>query len=133
METSKLLSELNYKAIRSSGPGGQNVNKVSSKVVLSFDIANTQAFSQEELARLQTKLAKKISTENLLLLSCDEDRSQRKNKEIVTKRFLELIEKALRVPKKRVATKVPKSVNEKRIKEKKSTAEIKQNRKKPDV
>ncbi|MCA0349234.1 MAG: aminoacyl-tRNA hydrolase [Bacteroidetes bacterium] len=132
MKTDILLSELSYKAIRSSGAGGQNVNKVASKVVLIFDTATTQAFSEEELARIQTKLAKKISSENLLILTCDEDRSQRKNKQIVTKRFLELIEKALVVPKKRVATQVPKAVNEKRMKQKKSTAEIKQNRKKPD-
>lgn len=132
MKTDILLSELSYKAIRSSGAGGQNVNKVASKVVLIFDAATTHAFSEEELARIQTKLAKKISSENLLILTCDEDRSQRKNKQIVTKRFLELIEKALVVPKKRVATQVPKAVNEKRMKQKKSTAEIKQNRKKPD-
>ena len=132
MKTDILLSELSYKAIRSSGAGGQNVNKVASKVVLIFDTATTQAFSEEQLARIQTKLAKKISSENLLILTCDEDRSQRKNKQIVTKRFLELIEKALVVPKKRVATQVPKAVNEKRMKQKKSTAEIKQNRKKPD-
>lgn len=100
MKTDILLSELSYKAIRSSGAGGQNVNKVASKVVLIFDTATTQAFSEEELARIQTKLAKKISSENLLILTCDEDRSQRKNKQIVTKRFLELIEKALVVPKK---------------------------------
>lgn len=132
MKTDILLSELSYKAIRSSGAGGQNVNKVASKVVLIFDTATTQAFSEEQLARIQTKLAKKISSENLLILTCDEDRSQRKNKQIVTKRFLELIEKALVVPKKRVATQVPKAVNEKRMKQKKSMAEIKQNRKKPD-
>lgn len=132
MKTDILLSELSYKAIRSSGAGGQNVNKVASKVVLIFDAATTQAFSEEQLARIQIKLAKKISSENLLILTCDEDRSQRKNKQIVTKRFLELIEKALVVPKKRVATQVPKAVNEKRMKQKKSTAEIKQNRKKPD-
>jgi ribosome-associated protein len=132
METTKLLAEISYKAIRSSGAGGQNVNKVSSKVVLLFDVATTQAFSEEELARIETKLAKKISSDKLLILTCDEDRSQRKNKQTVTKRFLELIEKALVVPKKRVATKVPKAVNEKRIKEKKSISEVKQNRKKPD-
>ena len=133
METTKLLSELSYKAIRSSGAGGQNVNKVSSKVVLTFDLGNSQAFSEVELERLQTKLAKKLSSENLLILNCDEDRSQRKNKEIVTKRFLELIEKALVVPKKRKPTKVPRSVNEKRIKEKKSTSETKKNRQKPEL
>jgi ribosome-associated protein len=133
METNKLLSELQYKAVRSSGAGGQNVNKVSSKVVLTFDLSATQAFEEEELARLQTKLAKKVSSENLLILNCDEDRSQRKNKEIVTKRFIELIKKALIVPKKRKPTKIPRAVIEKRIKAKKATGEIKQNRRKPEL
>ena len=133
METSKLLAELSYKAVRSSGAGGQNVNKVSSKVVLTFDLSKTEAFSEEELARLQLKLANRISSENLLILNCDEDRSQRKNKELVTKRFLELIEKALIVPKKRKPTRIPRSVIEKRIKAKKATGEIKQNRRKPEL
>jgi ribosome-associated protein len=132
METDKLLSELNYKAVRSSGAGGQNVNKVSSKVVLTFDLANSQAFDETEKELLFTKLANKLSNENLFILNCDEDRSQRKNKEIVTKRFLELIKKALVVPKKRKATRIPRSVIEKRIKAKRNTSEIKQNRRKPD-
>ena len=133
METNKLLSELSYKAVRSSGAGGQNVNKVSSKVVLTFDFSKTEAFSEEELALLQLKLANRISSENLLILNCDEDRSQRKNKDMVTKRFLELIEKSLIVPKKRKPTRIPRSVIEKRIKAKKATGEIKQNRRKPDL
>jgi len=132
METTKLLTELSYKAIRSSGAGGQNVNKVSSKVVLTFDLANSQAFEDAEKELLFSKLANKLSNENLLILNCDEDRSQRKNKEIVTKRFLEIIKNALIVPKKRKATRIPRSVIEKRIKAKRNTSEIKQNRKKPD-
>lgn len=133
MEKSKLILELSYKAVRSSGAGGQNVNKVSSKVVLTFDFSTTQAFSEDELERLHLKLSTKISSENLLILNCDEDRSQRKNKEIVTKRFLELIEKSLIVPKKRKPTRIPRSVIEKRIKAKKATGEIKQNRRKPEL
>ena len=132
METTKLLTELSYKAIRSSGAGGQNVNKVSSKVVLTFDLANSQAFDEAEKELLFSKLANKLSNENLLILNCDEDRSQRKNKEIVTKRFLEIIKNALIVPKKRKATRIPRSVIEKRIKAKRTTSEIKQNRRKPD-
>ncbi|WNM19394.1 alternative ribosome rescue aminoacyl-tRNA hydrolase ArfB [Flavobacterium capsici] len=132
MKTDTLLAELTYKAVRSSGAGGQNVNKVSSKVVLTFDLTNTLAFTDAEKERLQTKLAKKLSSENLLILTCDEDRSQRKNKELVTKRFLALIEKTLVVPKKRKETQVPTAVKEKRIKDKKTISEVKQNRKKPD-
>ena len=131
METEKIIAELNFKAVRSSGAGGQNVNKVSSKVVLTFDLNASQAFNEEEKALLAIKLATKLTSENLLILNCDEDRSQLKNKTIVTKRFLILIERALLAPKKRKATKVPRSVIEKRIKAKRNLSEIKQNRRKP--
>ena len=133
MEIDRITAELQFKAVRSSGPGGQNVNKVSSKVVLTFDLKASQALDEEEKALIETKLATKLTSENLLILNCDEDRSQLKNKTIVTKRFLELIEKALLVPKKRKPTRVPKSVVEKRLKDKSSVAEIKQNRKKPEL
>lgn len=133
METEKLIGELNFKAVRSSGAGGQHVNKVSSKVVLTFDLNGSLALSLEEKAVIEIKLASKLTSDKLLILNCDEDRSQFKNKSIVTKRFLELIEKALIIPKKRKPTQVPKSVVEKRLKDKSSVAEIKQNRKKPEV
>lgn len=133
METEKILSELSFKAVRSSGAGGQNVNKVSSKVVLTFNLNASQALDEEEKALVKAKLSTKLTSENMLILNCDEDRSQVKNKAIVTKRFLEMIEKALIVPKKRKATKVPRSVIEKRIKEKRNTSEIKENRKKPKL
>ncbi len=133
METEKIIAELNFKAVRSSGPGGQNVNKVSSKVVLTFDLTNSLALNEAEKALVETKLAPKLTSENLLILNCDEDRSQLKNKTIVTKRFLELIEKALIVPKKRKPTKVPKAIVEKRLKDKSTLSEIKENRKKPKL
>lgn len=132
MEIQKIISELQYKAVRSSGAGGQNVNKVSSKVVLSFDLKNSQAFSEGEKTLLETNLSSRLTTDAILILNCDEDRSQLKNKDIVTKRFLELIKKALIVPKIRKATKVPKSVIKKRIKDKKNISEIKKTRRKPD-
>ena len=133
METEKIISELNFKAVRSSGPGGQNVNKVSSKVVLTFDLNNSQVLTEEEKALIATKLATKLTSDNLLILNCDEDRSQLKNKTIIIKRFIDLVEKAMVIPKKRKATKIPKSVIEKRLKDKSSVAEIKQNRKKPEL
>lgn len=133
MEIQKIISELQYKAVRSSGAGGQNVNKVSSKVVLTFDLKNSQALSEEEKALLETNLSSRLTTDLILILNCDEDRSQLKNKEIVTKRFLELIKKGLFVPKIRKATKIPKSVIRKRIKYKKNLSEIKQSRRKPNL
>lgn len=133
MDVEKSLTELSFKAVRSSGAGGQNVNKVSSKVVLTFDLVNSQSLSDEEKKVLSEKLKTKLTSDGILILNCDEDRSQLKNKEIVTKRFLKLIQNALIIPKKRKPTKIPRSVIEKRIKAKRNTSEIKQNRKKPDV
>ena len=132
MEIQKLISELQYKAVRSIGAGGQNVNKVSSKVVLTFDLKNSQELSEEEKLLLENNFSSRLTDDLVLILNCDEDRSQLKNKEIVTKRFLELIKKGLFVPKIRKATKIPKSVIKKRIKDKKNITEIKQSRRKPD-
>jgi len=133
MDSDKLINELVFKAVRSSGPGGQNVNKVASKVVLSFDLMRSIAFSEEEKTLLRTQLSSKLTNEVQLLLNCDEDRSQIKNKEIIIKRFLALITKALVVPKTRKPTKIPRSVIEKRLKAKANNAWIKQNRKKPSL
>ena len=133
MEKDKLITELQYKAVRSSGAGGQNVNKVSSKVVLSFDVKNSKVLSEEEKMLLEMNLASRLTNDQILILNCDEDRSQLKNKEIVTKRFLVIIEQGLHVPKIRKSTKIPKSVIRKRIKDKKNLSEIKKNRKRPEL
>ncbi len=132
MEKEIILSELKYKAVRSSGAGGQNVNKVSSKVMLSFSLEDSQGLDDEEKDLIKQKLNSKLTADFVLLLNCDEDRSQLKNKEIVTKRLLEILEKALIKPKQRKKTRIPKSVIEKRLKEKKTNSEIKNNRKKFD-
>ncbi|OUD36565.1 alternative ribosome rescue aminoacyl-tRNA hydrolase ArfB [Flavobacterium sp. FPG59] len=132
MDKTQLQSELQYKAVRSSGAGGQNVNKVSSKVVLSFDLKNTQGLDEHEKELALVQLHSRLTTEGILNLNCDEDRSQLRNKELVTKRFFELIKNALVVPKERKPTKVPKAVIRKRIKDKKSLSEVKKNRRKPD-
>ena len=132
MDFTKIIAELQFKAVRSSGAGGQNVNKVSSKVVLSFDLQNSQALSEEEKEVLKIKLISRLTTEQMLILNCDEDRSQLKNKAIVTKRFLDIITAGLIIPKIRKATRIPKSVIKKRIKDKKNLSEIKKNRKRPE-
>ncbi len=133
MNKDVLLSELNYKAVRSSGAGGQNVNKVSSKVVLSFDLEKSKGLNEEEKIYLKEKLASKLTQEFILILNCDEDRSQVKNKSIVTKRFLKIIEKGLTKTKIRRSTKVTRASKERRLKTKKTTSIIKQNRKKPEL
>lgn len=125
MNAEVILFELNFKAVRSSGAGGQHVNKVSSKIVLIFDVATSQGLNENEKLWLQNKLKTKISQENLLILTCDEDRSQFKNKKIIIKRFYEMLEKALVLPKVRKATKISKGANEKRIQEKKKQVKSK--------
>ncbi|WP_016990774.1 alternative ribosome rescue aminoacyl-tRNA hydrolase ArfB [Flavobacterium sp. ACAM 123] len=133
MEIQKIIVEAQYKAVRSSGAGGQNVNKVSSKVVLTFDVQRSGGLSEEEKELLKVNLSSRLTTDFVLILNCDEDRSQLRNKEIVTKRFLAVIKKGLEVPKIRKATKIPKSAIRKRIKNKKSVSQIKNNRRKPNL
>jgi ribosome-associated protein len=133
MDTEKLIKELNFKATRSSGAGGQHVNKVSSKIELFFDLENSSEFSEEEKNRLLKKLATRLTKENVLLLTCDESRSQHKNKELVIKRFLELIQQSLIVPKKRRPTKPSKSSIRKKAENKKKISVKKTLRKKPKL
>lgn len=128
-----LVSELTFKAVRSSGAGGQNVNKVSSKVMLSFNLTQSNGLNEIEKNILKEKLASKLTQDFILILNCDEDRSQLKNKSIVIKRFLKLLEKALHQQKSRIATKTPRRIIEKRLNSKKIMSVIKQNRKNPNV
>ncbi len=132
MDKQLILTEPEYKAVRSSGAGGQNVNKVSSKVVLSFNLQASNALNEDEKFLVEQKLDKRINSQGSLILQCDEDRSQLRNKEIVTKRFLHLIESALQTEKPRVPTKIPKAVIKKRIENKRRQSEKKQSRRRPD-
>ena len=128
-----LLQELTFKAVRSSGAGGQHVNKVSSKVELAFNLFESSVFSEELKERLINKLQNRLTKEGVLILQCDESRSQHKNKELVIKRFFELIENSLIIPKKRISTKIPRAVIKKRLKSKRKLSDKKINRQKPDV
>ena len=132
MDKEKIISELTFKAVRSSGAGGQNVNKVSSKVVLTFDLMNSNGLTEEEKSLIQTKIPTRLTQENILILNCDEDRSQLKNKELVLKRFFSLIKKALIIAVPRKPTKIPRSIIEKRLKVKATKAFVKSTRKKPE-
>ena len=128
-----LLKELNFKAIRSSGSGGQHVNKVSSKIELLFDLRNSLVLEEEQKELICKNLRNKLTKEGLLILQCQESRSQHRNKDIVIHRFLDLLKTALEVPKSRKKTKIPKSVKEKRLQNKRNASEKKANRKKPDI
>lgn len=133
MDIDQLIKELKFKAIRSGGSGGQHVNKVSSKVVLFFDMDSSLAISDEEKEILRMNLKPKLTKENTLILNCDESRSQHKNKELVILRFTNLIENHLIVQKLRKATKVPKKVVKKRLENKKKHSLKKNHRKKPNI
>ena len=132
MNKEEIVKELNFKAIRSSGAGGQHVNKVSSKVELTFDLQNSYALSDREKELLIEKLSSKLTKENQLVLFCDESRSQHKNKDLIIKKFLELLTQNLIRPKKRRPTKPSKSAIQKRIEGKQRNAEKKNLRKKPN-
>ncbi len=121
-----------FSASRSSGPGGQNVNKVSSKMELRFHILNSQLLSESEKEILTEKLANKINNEGFLVLTCQTSRSQLTNKEEVIEKFYALLTKALKPRKKRVPTKPGKGSIERKLKEKKMVTEKKQRRKRPD-
>jgi ribosome-associated protein len=123
-----LIQELSFKTSRSGGKGGQNVNKVSSKVMLNWDIANSQAFDSEQKDLIAERLSNRISKEGLLQLDSSIDRSQLKNKELVIVRFFNLIEDALKVDAKRIPTKTPKSVILDRLDRKKKQSSKKANR-----
>jgi ribosome-associated protein len=129
----ELLNELTFKAVRSSGSGGQHVNKVSSKVELMFNLKDSLIFTDEQKERLSNKIQHRLTKEGVLVLQCDESRSQHKNKELVKKRFLELIKRSLIIPKKRIRTKIPKSVIRKRLKNKRNLSDKKASRRKPDL
>ena len=133
MNTERIIKELKFKAVRSSGAGGQHVNKVSSKVELIFDVQNSLELTEEEKELLFKNLQTRLTKENLLLLNCDESRSQHKNKELVIKRFLEILTNGLKVPKKRKPTKPSKASIKKRLEKKKKQAYKKALRGKPEL
>ena len=133
MDPEKLLSEVSLKAIRSSGSGGQHVNKVATKIELQFDVANALELNEDEKALIIKNLNSKLTKNDILILQCSESRSQFKNKQLVKERFLTLIKDALIIQKKRIPTKISKSAKRKRLKNKKQNAEKKEHRKKPDL
>lgn len=109
------------------------MNKVSTKIELSFDVKNSQALSSVEKERIQQKLGNQLTKENVLILTCDETRSQHRNKDLAIRRFIEILRRGLRVPKKRRKTNPKRSAIEKRLKSKRKNAEKKAQRQKPDL
>ncbi|OAB79999.1 alternative ribosome rescue aminoacyl-tRNA hydrolase ArfB [Cochleicola gelatinilyticus] len=133
MHTETIIKELDFKAIRSSGAGGQHVNKTASKVVLSFNVLNSEGLTASEKQRLQQRLQNRITSEGIISLQCSESRSQHRNKAIVIERLIVLLKQHLRKAKVRKKTKPSKNSIERRLRSKKVTALKKSNRKPPKL
>jgi ribosome-associated protein len=121
--------ELLFVSSRSSGKGGQNVNKLSTKVELQFDFKNSNLLTDEQKALIELKLGTFINKVGILKITSQEDRSQLRNKENCIRKFYILLERALRKRKKRIKTKPSKASKEKRLKEKRLNSEKKRERK----
>ena len=130
----KLLEQTaRFSASRSGGPGGQNVNKVNTQVELRFSLYGTALFTEEEKARLFEKLKNKINSEDEIIITSQEGRSQLENREIVIQKFFEAVESALRVPRRRIKTAPSHASIVERIEKKKINSQKKQLRKPPEV
>ena len=121
--------ELSYKTSRSSGSGGQNVNKVETSVTVLWKVEDSTVFTEREKERILLKLKNKINAEGILQTTVSESRTQLQNKKIATEKIQELVNKSLIVPKKRIATKPSRAKVEKRLESKKKLSEKKENRK----
>ena len=126
LDTESLLAECTYTAVRSGGKGGQNVNKVSTKVILYFSLPDSVVLSDEQKQLISQNLMTRINKDGVLQLSSSVERSQLTNKKRVQEKFIQLIEKALEVQAERIETQVPQSSKLRRKDEKKRISEKKQ-------
>lgn len=127
--TSQISSELSYSASKSSGPGGQNVNKVNTKVTLLFDVKNSQLINEYQRRVVFEKLSARINKEGILAISAQNKRSQLQNKEVALKKLDKLLAKAFTIKKLRKVTKPSKAAINKRLDAKKRLSEKKRFRK----
>jgi len=126
------LPEITFQTSRSSGPGGQNVNKVESRVELRWHLANSQVLNELQKQLILEKLAGQLTAEGYLLVTAQDDRSQLRNKEIALARFHQLLQKSLRRPKPRRATRPSAGAVRQRLEGKKRQGEKKANRRRLD-
>jgi ribosome-associated protein len=125
-------SEIQYRASRAGGPGGQHVNTSSTRIELLWDLGGSTAVSEDERQRLRIKLAARLDSEGMVRVVASDRRSQGQNKQAADERLASLIKHALHVPKARKATKPTRAAKEKRLAEKKHRSEIKKTRRPDD-
>jgi ribosome-associated protein len=128
----QLLAEVQFSASRSGGPGGQNVNKVNTKIELRFSVQNSAVLDENQKQLILSKLKNRINNEGDLLVNSSTERTQWRNKEKAKQKFFELIEKALTKPRKRKKTQPTTASQLKRIENKKKLGQKKQLRKPPE-
>lgn len=133
LQRKDFIKEISFKTSRSGGSGGQNVNKVSTKVELIFNIKNSAFFSESEILILLEKLKSKLDLEGNLHIISQKARSQLANKEDAIEKALGLLKKSLHIQKKRKLTKIPRSIIEKRLTNKSVISTKKETRKKPGL
>ncbi len=126
-------SEISFRFSRSGGPGGQNVNKLETKVELLFDVANSAGLTEEQKQRILTREKNRIDSEGILSVTAQESRSQSANREAAVEKFIAILAGALAKRKKRIRTRASKASREKRIEGKKRRGRTKQTRGRVDL
>ena len=124
-------TELHFQFSRSSGPGGQHVNRTASQVELTFDVLGSPSLNEAQRARVLSKLKSYIDTRGVLHLTSQTTRSQHRNRAEVIERFMLLLQRALHVPKRRIPTRPSAAAEARRLAEKQHTGVIKQHRRRP--
>jgi ribosome-associated protein len=122
------LEELRFEFIRSSGPGGQHVNKAATQVELRFDVARSPSLTEDQKRRIAEALGSYVSGDGVLRLTCQSTRSQRRNREEAVERFVALLRRALHVPKPRKATRPTRAARERRLAAKRRRSALKRER-----
>jgi len=127
------MRELKFRASRSSGPGGQHVNRSETRVELLWDVRHSPSLSKTQRYRIEQALASRIDKDGVLHLVSGERRSQWQNRQAVIERFVEMVREATQPPRKRLPTLPPEAAKERRLREKRRRSEIKKARKKVDL